>query len=307
MLEVGGGELAAEGLSFKDGPLLAALRKSNDCVSTADVPTGNDVAEIQRAVSSLKYQGGQQSSGRRILVVRHLLEHAFDLRNFLSACIRIGGEGGFIVFEVPDTSNAFRNRDFSEIWDEHIHYFTRASLLRVLSDFRFEILFVRHYQSDGEEVLVALLRVAASRGRKKMPMLRKRDVDLQLAREFLANLPLQRAHIEKWFRFQTIQRVAFFGANHRTSNFIDCFLPLGASVSVVDDDSRKQGMKLSGRGVTIVSRESLEENPPDLLIVSLNTSRASLVIPSLRKLVRSTTIVVEISETFRWHLVLNGG
>ena len=67
-----------------------------------------------------------------IVVVRRLLEHAFDVSALLGALKSLLVPGGSLVLEVPDCEGPFDQVDVSSLWEEHVSYFTEASLERSL-------------------------------------------------------------------------------------------------------------------------------------------------------------------------------
>ena len=62
-----------------------------------------------------------------LIIVRHILEHAHDTLEFMSALKKLVNPSGYIVFEVPDCARGFEKFDYTTIWEEHILYFTDST------------------------------------------------------------------------------------------------------------------------------------------------------------------------------------
>ena len=60
-----------------------------------------------------------------VLIVRHILEHCYDIKKFIYNLKKMVNKKGYIVFEVPDCEQSFIKRDYVMMWEEHIFYFTK--------------------------------------------------------------------------------------------------------------------------------------------------------------------------------------
>ena len=61
------------------------------------------------------------------VIIRQVLEHIANLKNFGLAIQRLVKPGGVIAIEVPDAELNFRGPDYA-LWEEHVNYFTIKSL-----------------------------------------------------------------------------------------------------------------------------------------------------------------------------------
>ena len=120
------------GYSFKDDSTLARLRKLGytnqwriDPVK--DLSILNPLSNIETFQSVFnKFTAGkiiQQNSKVDILFVRHVVEHAYDLSEFINSLALLIKDNGYIIFELPDCKKAFTQGDCTTIWEEHTFYF----------------------------------------------------------------------------------------------------------------------------------------------------------------------------------------
>lgn len=258
------------GASFKDRTFLECLEKQGleHDVVPRPMLSGNDVSLIQREFGLATLTGHGSKSEPRGLVVRHLLEHVYDLGSFFKSVGQIVGESGVVLIEVPDTEPALRNKDFAELWDEHVWYFTEESLHAVVESFGFLVLSSRKCVSEGEHVLF----VIAKKVDRPTPRRPKSSASLVLTKAYLAALASERRRSRELTSILK-RGLVIYGANHRASNFIDIFLPKDLPVFAVDDDSRKQGLWFSSRAVQITSPAECGAPVGTPVLVALNDSR----------------------------------
>jgi hypothetical protein len=166
--------------------------------------------------------------------------------------------------------------DFSEFWDEHVHYFTPSSLRRCLESNGLTVVFLKTYEGDGEEVICALATISNKK------VLTTRDSIRGQMNEITSFLSAAKGFSESVSRFlisEGFSRIIFLGANHRTSNFIDLFVPRSIDVAIIDDDVKKQKLTISSRELMVNGRSEFvsSKNGNDLVILSMNRLRSNLI------------------------------
>ena len=57
-----------------------------------------------------------------VLIVRHILEHCYDIKKFINNLKKMVKKNGYIVFEVPDCEQSFLKRDYVMMWEEYIYF-----------------------------------------------------------------------------------------------------------------------------------------------------------------------------------------
>ncbi|GJM28901.1 MAG: hypothetical protein DHS20C17_15360 [Cyclobacteriaceae bacterium] len=76
----------------------------------------------------------------------HTLEHVLDPHEFLKRCVAILNEEGKVLFEFPSLELHMYGSMKQTIWKPHIHYFNRASLYHLFSQY-FKVISVGYYGS----------------------------------------------------------------------------------------------------------------------------------------------------------------
>jgi len=258
------------GLSYKDETLLNRLRGLGirnawriDLAGDfgSDDP-GAGLATLQQLLTPRSAESLTDEHGRvDILIVRHVLEHAHNADEFLSALACLTKPGGHVIFEVPDCTRSLDLCDYSMPWEEHVAYFTPVTLRLTLASHGFEIISLFEYPSSHENSLVVICRTRGeSTGRAMGGMQAEVTADLdrgaRYAREFSGRRVAYRSQLAGM-----PGKIALFGAGHLTATFVN-LLHLGAFIDcVIDDNPRKQGLFMPGSRLPIVSSAAFAERP----------------------------------------------
>jgi len=204
-----------------------------------------------------------------LLLVRHILEHAHQPRDFLRALRALVKPDGYLVFEMPDCTKFIGACDYSFLWEEHITYFAESSLRAFLKKAGTELQAIQLYPYPLEDSLIAIVRNSPA----KVAALSAEPLAMLAAgREFGARHPqtTQQMHglFERWQ--QQGKRVAVFGAGHLAAKFVN-FFRLGRYIDcVIDDNARKQELLMPGSRLPIRGSATLDSRPIDLCLLSLN-------------------------------------
>ena len=202
-----------------------------------------------------------------LLIVRHILEHAHHPARFLRAMRRLVKPGGYLVFEMPDSSKFLEACDYSFLWEEHITYFSESTLRAFLKHADIAMERILQYPYPLEDSLIAVLRNASPGVAEPM-----RRPDLAAGRRFGEQFAPARERIRgllgHWHKGG--KRVAVFGAGHLAAKFVN-FHRLGAMIDcVVDDNVRKQELLMPGSRLPIRGSATLTSRPIDVCLLSLN-------------------------------------
>lgn len=193
-----------------------------------------------------------------LLVVRHMVEHAHDVRRFLAAIHSLLKPGGLAVFEVPDCEQAFATCDYSILWEEHVFYFMPVTFRHCLEAAGFGVMAIQRPAYS----LVALTR-AQSPAAPTKHVLPAEIVAQEKARmrSFAQSLPGQRDAIGTFLVETRAQKgpIAFFGAGHLACVYINLLQMKEHLDCIVDDHPRKRGLFLPGSRLPIVGSASLVE------------------------------------------------
>lgn len=214
----------------------------------------------------------------KLFLVRHVLEHSYDLLGFLRATRNLIQPGGYVVFEIPDCERAFENLDYTTLWEEHSVYFTSATFLSTLKHAGLETVLFEIVPHPFENCMVAVCRAGAhfDAAMEESALFRELERARRFAGEFEKVTSNLHARLEKC-RQQGL-KLALFGAGHlavafaslhRTGNFFEF---------VVDDNPHKCGRHLAGCGLPIRPSQALVEENVDICLLALNPEHENKII-----------------------------
>jgi hypothetical protein len=261
------------GLSYKDDTTLNRLEvqgfefiKRIDARTDLGVNKENAGIElIQGAITHEVAKHIVKRSGLTdILVVRHILEHTVAPSAFLAGLKELVTDKGYIVLEVPDCEKAFRNLDYTTIWEEHRLYFTQESFRQCLHLNGFQLHSFHEYKYPFENSLVAIVQPAPL---QSLPS----PFSSAVADTFGVNFVSRKGLLRNYFTKvkQQGNKIAIYGAGHLACAYLNYF-DLGAVIDiVVDDNVHKQGLYMPGSKIPILHPSALLEQGVKLCLLAL--------------------------------------
>lgn len=220
-----------------------------------------------------------------LLIVRHVLEHANDISQFVDALKKLVAPGGKLLIEIPDCSKSLTTFDYTTIWEEHCYYFTEKTLKVALAACGLEVHECLRYSYPFEDSLVALVSVSDQSFHVSASDLAD---ECQIGREFGRQFGLRAIRFRKILeRFKSEGKtIALFGAGHMACTFLSLF-DLGSLIDIVlDDNQHKQNMRMPGIDLPIHKSDMLDSGDIKICLVSLNPLNEELVIKRKEKFVK---------------------
>jgi len=206
-----------------------------------------------------------------VVFARHIVEHAQQPGEFAEALKRWVKPEGYVLFEVPDCTQCLDRLDYSMPWEEHVAYFTPATYRSALAALGFDVLEVVDYPYSHENSLVAFCRVATDSSGSAAANISLVE-DAACVERYGTEFPRVRDEYQAFLRGfrQRGERVTLLGAGHLAATFIN-LLGLGDLLdSVIDDNSKKQGLFMPGSKLPIVGSAALVEREIKLCLLSVN-------------------------------------
>ena len=278
------------GITFKDDTTLARFAHRGfktwglDIVEDLDiVGKGAGVESIQAALKTRKTNKIIEKYGHAdILIVRHILEHVYDLTEFTSALKLLTSDNGYIVFEVPDCTRSLEFFDYTMLWEEHLYYFTPPTLKIVLEVCGFELVHFENYDYPFENSMVAVTRV----NDKQTVKIAEETLRIELLRgeQYAKKMEEYRYTFRKFFTDyrQHIGKIALLGAGHLACMFIWLFQLQEDIECVIDDNPYKQGLFMPASRLPILPSHALIEQNISLCLLGLNPINEEKVIANHR-------------------------
>lgn len=265
------------GVSYKDETFLERLRQMGcgDVVSLdpvrhmglgpACIGTESLQAEIHdRMAPAVVAKLGTYDA----IVARHIFEHAYDPRAFISGLATLLRPGGLIVVEMPEVTKVLAANDYSNPWEEHVFYFTEETVRGAFAHLGFGVVGYLRFEHPLEDLQVLFV----------TPMAASAAVGASGSAEALragCQYGLNFSPFRNYLRRQLLQlreqgELACFGAGHLASMFLNGLDVADCFCFVIDDHPGKQGRFMPGSGLPIVNSASLASRRPVVCLLTLN-------------------------------------
>ncbi len=275
------------GITYKDDSTLERLRKRG--LSNAlrldperDLGVASPLAGLETFQASLQPSRARQLADRLgrfdVVVVRHILEHAYDPRAFVAGLLELVTPEGILMFEVPDCERGLLRGDWTTPWEEHVSYFTHDSLARSLGELGLESRAIVRYPYPNEDSFVAFASPRANGVTEAAPSSAS-PANPGLLDSYAGALEPARRHWRE--RFEHVRAsgrsIAIFGAGHASVTFVhvlglvdlvDCFL---------DDSPHKRGLVVPGTSARIVGSSELYERDIGLCLLAIRPDAQATV------------------------------
>jgi len=240
-----------------------------------------------------------------VFIVRHVLEHAHNLAQFIDAIRLLVRPGGYIMFEVPDCGRALSVGDCTTIWEEHIFYFTAHTFRQLLLKFGF---FITHFESvvyPLENSLIAIARsdlLELNRVSEDPDSVAK---EIKRAHSFVETLNQHKNEVRKML-IQLREKkgeIAMFGAGHLAIAFISLMQVADLISFIIDDNPNKKGLQMPVGGLKIVGSEELYSRNIRVCLLGLNPQNQPKVIAIHRRFTEQGGIFASIFSGAQFDLV----
>ncbi len=205
-----------------------------------------------------------------ILLIRHVLEHSYDIHEVLRTARAIVKPDGYVLFEMPDSRKALERSDYTTVWEEHLFYFTPATLRQCFAVSGFEVAYLNRFYYSQEDVLVAIVKPSA--GAYPLPLAGpERAYEIDRADRFIRAFPRARDRIYAMIAgfARTRGKVAMLGAGHLSGAFINLYGLNGLIDFVADDNPKKHGLFMPGSKAPILPSSELVSRDIKLCLMTV--------------------------------------
>jgi len=278
------------GFSFKDDTTLDRIRDSGfGSISSISPSLDLDIFDRLANIETVQNRFTELSADRifrnhkrpDVFIARHVLEHFYDLPAFLRTIRTVIADTGYVVLEVPDCERGLSFGDCSVLWEEHVFYFTRNTLLMVMARGGFDVIdsFSVPYPLEDSLIIIARKNESEDHQRGFLPT-SVLDAENTRAFKFVELLHARRASIVE--RLTYIRRnggkVALFGAAHLSFTFVSLHGLESLIDFFIDDDSNKRDLIAPVGGVRILGSEQLYSSPPVVCLLGLNPIKHQIIV-----------------------------
>ena len=267
-------DLVIYGFSFKDDTLLKRIKKVSfkkklnfkikSSLELGLPVRGACLNELINFTNKTNIQNISEKHGKcDILIMRHVIEHFWDLENKLQAVKYLLKDNGKIIFEVPDSEYGFKNKLSTIIWEEHFSYFTLNSLKSTLISNSFKINNSLRYKNKLEDSLIIFSSPCEKKSIPKKEFSNIIAENKKMLERFFNDINEKKIFLNKFFESIQSNKLFLFGAGHHASTFVN-FNQCERFINfVIDDNINKQNKMLSGTRLMIVKKDILKnfDNP----------------------------------------------
>lgn len=291
--------------SFKDDSTLRRL-ENRGYGRTWRIDPARDLGVVDRCANVETYQSvltparaekiRADRGAADVFIVRHVVEHAYDLPDFIRFIRDLVKPGGYIVWELPDCERALEAGDCTTIWEEHIFYFTSCTFKQLLYASGFEIVHFESVPYVLENSIVAIVQESSLNKAVAGPDRKVVVNEVARAFRFAEALIHRRAGILK--TLEAIRRehgpIALFGGGHLTVAFLSLMGVTDLVTCVLDDNANKKGMRMPIGALEIKGSEALYAERIGTCLLGLNPQNQPKVIANHRRFVEQGGVFASI-------------
>ncbi len=298
------------GISFKDDSTLDRFNKLGfKNTWRADPRNELEVSDPIIGFQSIQENFNSKSAQRLIdnhgkvdiLIARHIIEHAYDFRQFVESSKQMVSSDGYIIFEIPDCQRAFDKCDYMTLWEEHTIYFTGETFRNC---FGFTGLSLIHFENVAYSVEDSYVGIAKVNISVNDPVLREDNLNREIfrAEKFADEYDNKKNRIKQFLADygQKKGKVVLFGGGHMSCTFLNLFELKDCVDFVVDDNPNMRGLFMPGSGLPILESKAIYEQDAKLCILTLSLASEEKVIQNNKRFLEKGGTFVSVFPGSKW-------
>lgn len=281
-LGLGSEDLVVE-VASNDGYLLQYFIENGIQVLGVEPASGVAEVAIAKGIPTLIEFFGEEvamhlarNAKPKLMLGNNVLAHVPNIHDFVKGFSLLIAEDGLITFEFPHILNLILHNQFDTIYHEHYSYLGVTSLTPIFESHGLKIVDVEKLSTHGGSLRIFVAKmgsiwetqesVFATVAEEKVLDPRDRAVWTSLQERTLKNKLDLVGELVKCKKEGI--RVAAYGAAAKGNTLLN-YSGIDSDLIeyVVDLNPHKQGSYLPGSRIPIVDRASLNENPPDVLLI----------------------------------------
>ena len=210
-----------------------------------------------------------------VIAANNVLAHVPDINDFMAGFATWLASDGVATFEFPHLVNLMAEGQFDTVYHEHYSYLSLTAIQKVIERAGLEIFDVERLTTHGGSLRVYVQQRDCERpvsGRVE-DVLQSEHVAGVQSMEFYETLQTTankiRDSVQDWFKaLEPGSSVYGYGAAAKGNTLLNfCGLTDRDLSAVADANPHKQGKRLPGSGIPVVSPEQLFEENPDYIVV----------------------------------------
>lgn len=201
------------------------------------------------------------------VIIRHVLEHIDNLNDMIIAIKNIITESSIVVVEVPDINKIISTKNYTNIFHEHLNYFSPNLLNKLMSNHELGNIEMSEVDIHGGAILgiykIGNKDVEFDKTERVLNVAKKAKDCFNNAGKYYSYINQK---ITGWNKSGRI--VHGYGASHRTFIFLGNANIDNTNIPIIYDNNKfLQNKRLNGFHSLIMSPEFILKNNPDVIVV----------------------------------------
>jgi SAM-dependent methyltransferase len=276
------------GLSFKDTSLLRRLKKKGFknvyLVTKNDLEIDREVygpETIQHNFTSLRAGKIASKKGKQdIVIIRHLLEHAYDPVGLVNAARELLRPGGYLVLEIPGVDKALRALDYTTVWEEHVTYFTRQTFRWFFPNIGYSLIFFKEFRYILENSIIGIGQMHEA-GKMTFLSTEELSAERKQIQHFADAFIQEKKKLHKLLK--RLRKTVLFGAGHLGCVWVNLFDLSKYVLGFIDEDRHKVGMFTPGCHLPVRRPGPKTIDSADLCLLSSNPNNEKQILKRQKK------------------------
>ena len=233
----------------------------------------------------------------KVVICRHLLEHAFKPDLFFRAIEKLVYNGSYVIIEIPECTRLIDKLDYTMLWEEHISYFTQYSIQATIKLRNLSVIKQKIYSYPYEDCLVIILSEKDNNINlidNNKDRLNKIIFDFNHYKESFIGLKRNIQLIVQNMKKDN-NKIAVYGSGHIASTFLNTFELNNYIEFVVDDDKNKADLLMPGSAIPIKSSKQLYKDDINICLLAMNYENEEKVRSRNQQFINNGGIFLPIS------------
>lgn len=272
-------------IASNDGCLLQEFKKQQ--IKTLGVEPATNLAKIANShgIETLNHfwddktaaKIAKEYGGAKIITAFNVFAHVDDVHSFVQNVRTALRDDGMLVIEVPYLIDLLQKHEFDTVYHEHLSYFLLKPLQHILDQNDMKIIKIKKYPIHGGTIEVRAVKNNIHTKNtisnvddfiiiEKNLGFYNADSYLNFANE-VQNIKKNLVELICDLR-QNGKKIAGFAASAKGNTLLNyCSIDSDSIKYIVDETPTKEGLLTPGSHIPIVSMASLEDDPPDYLLI----------------------------------------
>lgn len=276
-VELKSGDIVAD-IGGNDGSLLLEFKKKNPNLKFVNVDASQSFKEmnIEAGIDYFNEYFGEDTAlpyKAKLITSTNVFQHTEPIRSFVKGIFRNLANDGVWCLEFPYVLTTLLNDNYDQIYHEHVYYFCLQNILDLSEQEGLKVINVSYHDMHAGTLRILMMKKSASK-KPDITIPSFLNLEKTITEEFCVRWGKRTLDKINEFRnyisdlVSNHKRIAGFGAAAKGCVFLNSVGIDDSMIEfVVDDTLYKQGMFIPGTGIQVVSREHLEQNKVDYILI----------------------------------------